>query len=122
MKQKRIVRLCTNSTWFAHSPPLFSRLNSLTIHDIRKLIKSIFMYKFTTDNLPSNFANYFVKNASVHDHATRSSRLFRPAIFKYDLTRNTISALRVLYFGIQFQLTIEMLYRVMCLKRIIKTT
>ena len=65
-------------------------LNTLTIHDIHKLIKSIFMYKFTTDNLSSNFANYFVKNASGHDHATPSSHLFRPPIFKYDLARNTL--------------------------------
>ena len=48
------------------------------------------MYKFTTDNLPSNLANYFVKNGSVHDHATRCFHLFRPPIFKNDLARNTI--------------------------------
>ena len=45
-------------------------------------LKSIFMYKFTTDNRPFNFANYFVKNASVHDHRTLSSHLFRSANFK----------------------------------------
>ena len=60
----------------------FYQLYTFTIHDIHKLIKS--------DNLPSNFANYFVKNASVHDHAARSTHLFLPAIFKYDLARNTI--------------------------------
>lgn len=90
VKQKRIVRLCTNSAWLEHTPPLFSQLNTLNIYDIHKLIKSLFMYNYTTNNLPPNFTNYFVKNTAIHGHATRSSHMFRPAAFKYDLARNTI--------------------------------
>ena len=90
VKQKRIVRLCTNSSWLAHTPPLFSQLNTLTIYDIHNLIKALFMYNFATKNLPSNFDNYFVKNSAFHRHATRSAQLFRPAVFKYNLARCTI--------------------------------
>ena len=61
VKQKRIVRLCTNSSWLAHTPPLFSQLNTLTIYDIQNLIKALFMYNFAIKNLPSNFDHYFVK-------------------------------------------------------------
>ena len=90
VKQKRIVRLCTNSAWLAHSPPLFSQLNTLTIYDIHKLIKSLFMYKYVINDLPPNFSNYFVKNASIHGYVTRSSNMFIPAAFRYELARNTI--------------------------------
>ena len=90
VKQKRIVRLCTSSSWLAHTPPLFSQLNTLTIYDIHNLIKALFMYNFETKNLPSNFDNYFVKNSAFHRHATRSAQLFRPAVFKYNLARCTI--------------------------------
>ena len=34
LKQKRIIRLCTNSTWLAHTRPLFSKLNTLNIYDL----------------------------------------------------------------------------------------
>ena len=90
VKQKRIVRLCTNSTWLAHSKPLFSQLNTLTIHDIHSLIKCLFMFMFKTNCLPSNFDHYFVKNAAFHDYDTRSTDLFRPAFFRSDLAKNTI--------------------------------
>ena len=48
------------------------------------------MYNFATQNLPSNFDNYFVKNSAFHRHATRSAQLFRLAVFKYNLARCTI--------------------------------
>ena len=36
-KQKRIPRLCSNSHWLEHTPPLFKKYNTLTIYDIHKL-------------------------------------------------------------------------------------
>ena len=87
---KRIVRLCTNSSRLAHTPPLFSQLNTLTIYDIQNLTKALIMYNFAIKNLPSNFDHYFVKNSAFHHHATRSAQLFRPAVFKYNLARCTI--------------------------------
>ena len=34
IRQKRIMRLCTNSHWLAHSPPLFKNCNTLNVYDI----------------------------------------------------------------------------------------
>ena len=90
VKQKRIVRLCTNSPWLAHTPPLFSQLKTLNIFDIHKLKVACFMFNFKVNNLPINFSNYFVKNSAIHNYPTRSSNLYRPAAFNYDLARNTI--------------------------------
>ncbi len=90
VKQKRIIRLCTNSTWLAHTSPLFSQLSTLNIFDIHKSSVALFMYNFSINNLPPNFSNYFVKNTAIHRYSTRSNNLYRPAIFNYDLARNTI--------------------------------
>ena len=90
IKQKRIIRLCSNSHWLAHSAPLFKNLNTLTIYDIHKLLSGLFMYNFTYKSLPQNFADYFVQNRDIHTYSTRTLNLYRPQNFKYDLARNTI--------------------------------
>ena len=90
IKQKRIMRLCTNSHWLAHSPPLFKQLDTLHIYDIHSLLKGLFMYNYTNNNLPCNFDSYFNRNRTFHDYETRSSNMYRPCVFKSDLARNTI--------------------------------
>ena len=71
---KRIIRFCTNSAWLAHTPPLFAQLNTLKICDLHKLITAIFMYNYTNNNVPSNFVNYFVKNAAIHKWVISAGR------------------------------------------------
>ena len=89
-KQKRIMRLCTNSVFLEHSPPLFADLNTLTVYDIHSLSKAVFMFKFKHNLLPKNFSDYFVTVNTIHDYGTRSSDMFRPHNFVTDLARNTI--------------------------------
>ena len=84
------MRLCTNSHWLSHSPPLFKKLNTLNVYDIHKLLKGLFMYNYSCNNLPCNFDNYFIFNRTVHDYPTRSSNMYRSCIYKSDLARNTI--------------------------------
>ena len=90
LKQKKIVRLCTNSHYIAHSPPLFKKLNTLTVFDIHKLQIALFMFKFTNNLLPSIFDSYFQYTNQIHSYRIRSSNLFRPHLFSTDLARNTI--------------------------------
>ena len=90
IKQKKIIRLCTNAAWLAHSPPLFRKLTTLTVYDIHKLQKVSFIYRFFNNNLPSNYNNFFVKNNTLHGYGTRVSHLLRPSIFNTDLARHTI--------------------------------
>ncbi len=89
-KQKKIVRICTNSQWLTHSSPLFKKLNILTIYDIHKLIIGSFMYNYTFNKLPINFTDYFTQNNAIHNYPTRISHKYRPHVFKSNLARNTI--------------------------------
>ena len=90
LKQKRIMRICSNSHWLEHTPPLFKKFKTLTIYDIHSLILGLFMYNYSSDNLPNIFADYFTLNRSIHNYPTRISSLYRPHNFKYDLARNTV--------------------------------
>ena len=90
LKQKRIMRLCSNSHWLEHTPPLFKRFRSLTIYDIHKFNLGLFMYNYTCNNLPDSFKDYFTQNRNIHNHPTRISSLYRLYNFKYNLARNTI--------------------------------
>jgi hypothetical protein len=90
IKQKKIIRICTNSHYLAHTPPLFADLNALTIQDIHKLQIAIFMYKFHNNMLPDIFNNYFVKTNEIHGYKTRYSNMYRPRNFNTNLANNTI--------------------------------
>ena len=89
-KQKRIIRLCTNSGFLDHTAPLFARLKTLNIYDLHKLSVASFMYKFTNNLLPNNFTTFFVTVNSIHNYGTRSSDLYRPHNFVSNLAMNTI--------------------------------
>ena len=84
------MRLCTNSAFLQHSPPLFKKLKCLSVHDIHNVSKAVFMYKFKNNMLPCNFDNYFVTSSAIHNYGTRSSDLYRPFNFSTDLAKNTI--------------------------------
>ena len=90
LKQKKIIRLCTNSHYLAHTSPLFKKLNSHTVYDIHKHQVAQFMFKFKNDFLPDIFANYFRVTKDIHSYRTRSVDLYRPHNFSSDLARNTI--------------------------------
>jgi hypothetical protein len=89
-KQKRIIRLCTNAGFLEHTPPLFARLNTLTIKDLHNLSVATFMYKFKNNMLPENLSSLFATVKSIYTHGTRSSNLYRPHHFVTNLAMNTI--------------------------------
>ena len=57
--QKKAIRAVNNSTFKAHSNPLFSKLKVLNIDDTYKLCVLTFMHGYFNDNLPSSFLNMF---------------------------------------------------------------
>ena len=87
---KNIVRICTNSHYLAHSPPLFADLNTLTVQDINKLQTALFMYKYHNNLLPDIFTDYFVKANTIHGYNTRQSYMYRPCYFNTHLANNSI--------------------------------
>ena len=90
LKQKRIMRLCSNSHWLEYTPPLFKRFRSLTIDDIHKCNLGLFMYNYTCNNLPDSFKDYFTQNRNIHNYPSRISSLYRPYNFIHNLAGNTI--------------------------------
>ena len=71
--QKRALRLITNSRYLAPTEPLFSRLNTLKVSDIHTLQTAIFMHKYTFNQLPSVFDDFFIPNSNIHSYPTRQS-------------------------------------------------
>ena len=87
---QKIIRLCTNSHYLAHSATLFAILKTLTVYDIHRLHKATFMFQYTNGLLPDIFSKYFTKSSAIHSIGTRSSDLYRHYNFRPDLARNTI--------------------------------
>ena len=71
--QKRAMRLITNSRYLSPTNPLFSQLEMLKINDIHTIQTPIFMHKYTFNQLPSVFDNFFVPNSNIHSYPTRNS-------------------------------------------------
>ena len=70
--QKKAVRIIANSTYYAHSEPLFKMLDILKIQDIHTLQQFKFIYKLLHDNLPHYFNSITVThNRDIHQYNTR---------------------------------------------------
>ena len=78
LRQKRAVRIISNSPYNAHSDPLFSRLKILKVVDIYKLQTLLLVYKFTHNLHPSDASNFLTRfnftNILKH-YDTRSTSL-----------------------------------------------
>ena len=69
--QKWAIRTITNSHYRAHTAPLFSKLNLLTVADLYTLELGVFMYRFSINDLLFVFKNYFTIRSEIHDYQTR---------------------------------------------------
>jgi len=79
--QKRAVRNISKSEFRSHTAPLFKDLNLLRIYDMYTYYLCIFMFKYSINQLPSLFKDYFIKRSNVHNLNTRKNN-------DYQLTRN----------------------------------
>ena len=72
--QKAALRIMTFSQFRAHSAPLFSRLNILTIFDLVKMQNVLFFHRVLNYKVPDGVRNYFQFTLKSHEHNTRESR------------------------------------------------
>jgi len=70
--QKRAVRIITNASYYAHTHPLYIKLNLLNIPQIKHLQTCIFMYQYHNNLLPIAFHSFFKPSSS--SYLTRSHR------------------------------------------------
>ena len=75
--QKRALRIVSNSTYDAHTGPIFKELKLLKFHDIHSFQLGIFMFSFKYSTLPSKFNNFFLLNSQIHNYNTRNAQSFR---------------------------------------------
>src|SRR6218665_2944796 len=74
--QKRAIQIICNTSYRAHTKPLFKYLNILPFECINKLQIGIFMYKLHSNLILASFDHWFCKNSDVHDHLTRSTNKY----------------------------------------------
>ena len=77
--QKRAIRAVNNSSFKAHSDPIFLRLELLNLDDTYKLGVLSFMHKYFYENLPASFQDMF--NSLAEPNRTKSYKLER-VLFK----------------------------------------
>ena len=68
--QKRAIRLITNSSYTAHTTPLFIELGLLKVQDMFKLKLLKFYYKLSSNLLPQYFESYrdVIERAPAREH------------------------------------------------------
>ena len=69
--QKRAIRTIVGAKRFDHTQPIFKKLNILNLSEIYLYFVQLFMYKYHHRILPNVFDDFFVSNASIHNHFTR---------------------------------------------------
>ena len=67
--QKWAIRT-TNSHYRSHSWPSFAKNNLLNVTDMYTLELGVFIYKYSINDLPVAFKEYF-KRSDIHDYPTR---------------------------------------------------
>ena len=75
--QKRALRIVSNSTYIAHTGPIFKELKLLKFHDIHSFQLGTFMFSFENSTLPFKFNNFFLLNSQIHNYNTRNAQSFR---------------------------------------------
>ena len=74
--QKKIVRIMTFSSYYAHTAPIFKYLKIFTIDKLIVHRIGITMYRYSNGLLPDVFNTLYIKNSEIHAYSTRSKDLY----------------------------------------------
>ena len=69
--QKRAIRIINNAGYLSHTNEFFHKNKILKLIDLFDYNLGIFMYKYSTNDLPDVFLHMFKRNYSVHNYPTR---------------------------------------------------
>jgi hypothetical protein len=91
--QKKAIRCVQKEHFYAHSSPLFKKLNSLKLDDLCKLHEFAFIYKLENKCLP----DYFLKlkenlqtDGTKHRYHTRNYSKYKAPIIKHEFARQLL--------------------------------
>ena len=73
---KKIVRIMTFSSYYAHTAPIFRDLEILTIDKLIVHRIGTVMYKFNYGLIPDVLNTMYRKNCEIHSYNTRSKDMF----------------------------------------------
>ena len=89
--QKRIVRIITNSSYDAHTAPLFYSYSLLNLDNIHFLQVGIFMFSVNTKTISKTFQDMFCKNSEIHYYPTRQASDYRIQFCRTNIKKFSIS-------------------------------
>ena len=69
--QKWAMRTISCSHYRSHTDPIFAEFKMLKVFDMFTLELGSFMFKYSSNDLPPVFANYFKKRSEIHNYTTR---------------------------------------------------
>ncbi len=88
--QKKAIRTITNSTYNAHTPPLFLALKILPFEKIILLNQSLFMHTIQYQYCHTSFKDVFVtNNQRNHDHMLRNLNNYYVPFPRYDFFKKS---------------------------------
>ena len=87
--QKRAIRV-SNSSYLAHTDPLFTKYRSLKLNDIYSFPLGTVMFQLAHNCLPSCLASMFTLNQSIHTHCTRQASHYHTLFTRTLLSHNSI--------------------------------
>lgn len=87
--QKRIIRILTNSDFYAHSSPLFRSLNILKIKDMFAYQTNILMYKALNQMRLPSLRNAVISSQLNRTHYTRNNN-YRAPFCRLEKSKQTL--------------------------------
>ena len=66
--QKKAVRIITTSDFYAHSSPLFKKLEIMKVIDLVYYRNALFMHDYSNSKLPNAFSGFFIKVIKKHSY------------------------------------------------------
>ena len=74
--QKRAIRFVAKLPYGAHTKAEFLSLKILKPDQIRQVQIGIFMYRYTHNQLPTTYRDYFQPNSVIHNRCSRNTNPF----------------------------------------------
>ena len=108
--QKRAIRIINHSSYLSHTNDLFKKSRILKITDLFYFNIGIFMFQFTTGNLPDAFLHMFTRNNSIHNYPTRQHDAFH-----LPRTRTIFAKKTIMFTGPKYWNELPMKYPYKCI-------
>ena len=117
--QKKIVRVMVSASYYAHTSPIFKKLNIMTLDKMYNYFICIFMFKVVKHIHPQIFDSMFMQNKNIHNYGTRHAESYCTLIAKTNLMKNSLRCAGVAIWN-KYMLLIDCNCTLNCFKSRIK--